>query len=79
MSAGTTEPRFKNRNGQINLGRTDPARTGTDKFQFVYIMRCPICGKNYGSNGSDIFQRKCPCHQGGKAGPPLQPQERGME
>lgn len=68
IDKGTTRVGYKNRNGQKNLGRTVPPRAGNDYGQYVYIMRCLKCGKNYGANGSDIFQRKCPFHQGGKPG-----------
>ena len=75
----TTEPGYVNRNGQINLGRTDPPRAGTDHNQKVYILRCPECQRNYGVNGSDIFQRKCPFHQGGAPGLPLTDAELSLE
>ena len=67
----STDPGFVNRNGQINLGRTDPPRPGTDHVQTIYGMRCPDCKKNYGVNGSDIHLRKCPFHDGGAEGLPL--------
>lgn len=69
----TTRYGYQNRNGQINLGGT--TRPGTDYGQSVYVLYCPICDRNYGSNGSDIFQRKCPYHQGGRPGLPLTPDE----
>ena len=68
---GTTVRGYENRNGQVNLGRTDPVRSGSGSNQYVYVLHCPCCGRNYGSNGADIFQRKCPSCQGGKAGEPL--------
>ena len=61
----TTERGYENRNGQINLGVTAPPRHGTDRGQYVYVMHCPVCARNYGVNGSDIFERKCPTHLGG--------------
>jgi hypothetical protein len=36
---------------------------------FVLIVGC---GREYGANGSDIFQRKCPNCQGGTSGLPLE-------
>lgn len=71
----TTEPGYVNRNGQINLGRTNPPRPGNDAGQSIYVMRCPKCGHNYGVNGSDIWQRRCPKHGGGQPGLPLTPAE----
>ena len=74
----TTEPGYVNRNGQTNLGRTNPPRVGTDHNQFIYVMRCPVCHHNYGVNGSDIFQRKCPIHQKGTKGLPLTDEEQSL-
>ena len=68
---GTTRAGFINRNGQKNLGRCKPLRSGNDNNQYVYIMQCGKCKHKYGSNGSDIFQRKCPSCDEGKEGPEL--------
>ena len=75
-SKGTTRVGYINRNGQKNLGRCEPSRAGTDHCQYVYIMQCGRCKHKYGSNGSDIFQRKCPSCDGGKEGPELYAEER---
>jgi hypothetical protein len=64
----TTVKGYINRNRQINLGRVEPLTRGTDHEQYVYKILCGHCGKDYGANGSDIFQRKCPSCQGGKPG-----------
>ena len=69
MVKGTTEPGYKNRNGQIVIRGTD--LPGTDHYQYIYVLRCEVCGHEYGANGSDIFQRKCPKCQGGAPGLPL--------
>ena len=45
---GSTDDGYVNRNGQINLGRTNPPRAGTDHRQVVYVMHCPYCKENYG-------------------------------
>jgi hypothetical protein len=63
---GTTIPGFVNRNRQITV--RDTGLAGTDKFQRVYQIACSDCGHNYGANGSDIHDRKCPKCQGGAAG-----------
>ena len=60
-----------NRNGQINLGCPEPPRYGSDRFQYVFVMHCPECDRNYGTDGIDMFERRCPYHQGGIAGLPL--------
>ena len=65
-SKGTTTPGYINRNLQEVIARTEVA--GSDHRQRVYRLRCGRCGAEYGANGSDIFQRKCPECQGGKPG-----------
>jgi hypothetical protein len=66
MSKGTTEPGYKNRNRQVVMRKTDSP--GNDHNQKVYILRCETCGLSYGANGSDIWLRRCPQHDGGKPG-----------
>ena len=58
MSKGTTEIGYVNSNGQVTI--RDTGLTGTDKYQRVYQLACSKCGHNYGANGSDIHDRKCP-------------------
>jgi hypothetical protein len=65
----TTTPGFVNHHGQEVVRNTGKA--GTDHDQYVYELKCQHCGHNYGSNGSDNFQRKCPKCQGGAEGPSL--------
>ncbi|HYE09573.1 MAG TPA: hypothetical protein VEF53_05290 [Patescibacteria group bacterium] len=60
----TTTIGYINRNQQKNLGST--GEPGTDNLQYFYLMECQYCNHRYKSNGSDIFQRKCPKCQGGK-------------
>ena len=72
---GTTDPGYINRNCQINLGPTDPTRSGSDHNAYVYVLHCPKCGTNYGANGTDVHHRKCPYCQGGVAGLPLEGDE----
>lgn len=62
----TTRHGYVNRNNQVNVRAT--GLPGNDHMQCVYVLRCVHCGHEYGSNGSDIFQRKCPRCQGGKRG-----------
>lgn len=67
--AGDTEnttPGKVNRNQQEVLRKT--TLRGTDHNQWVYVLRCQHCQHEYGANGSDIHQRKCPECQGGKEG-----------
>jgi predicted nuclease with RNAse H fold len=57
---------YVNRNGQTVIAATD--RPGTDHGRHIYVLRCGSCNHEYGSNGSDNFQRKCPKCQGGRPG-----------
>jgi predicted RNase H-like nuclease len=65
---GTTAPGFINRNRQENVRAT--GLPGTDHGQSVYVLRCGTCRREYGVNGSGIFQAKCPHCQHGAAGLP---------
>jgi len=65
-SAGTTERGRTNRNGQTVIRAT--GRPGNDHLQYVYVLRCGRRGTEYGANGSDIWQRRCPSCQGGAPG-----------
>jgi len=64
----TTEIGFINRNNQQCGGHRGVA--GTDHGQYAYRMRCleHSCHYIYGTNGTGIFERKCPKCQGGKNG-----------
>ncbi len=67
----TTDVGFINRNRQLVMEKTsDP---GNDHNQRIYVIGClnPECRHEYGVNGSDIFQRRCPNCQGGKPGLPV--------
>ena len=62
----TVQIGYVNRNEQeVVLATGFP---GTDHGQSVYVLRCGRCGYEYGSNGSDNFQRKCPECQDGAPG-----------
>ena len=63
--AKTTITGYINKNNQRNNGRTDIP--GTDYGQWFYDMECLHCGHKYYANGSDIWLRKCPKCQGGRA------------
>ena len=58
-----------NRNGQVVIRNT--GEPGTDFGATVYQLGCSVCGKIYGSNSADIFERKCP-DAGGKPGLPVE-------
>ncbi len=67
----STEVGYVNRNGQTVIQAT--GLLGNDHMQRIYVLRCgtEACGHQYGANGSDIFQRKCPKCQGGAPGLPF--------
>ena len=65
-SRGTVEIGFINKNRQQVFAATD--LPGSDHGQRIYVLCCRYCGTDYGSNGSDIFQRKCPNCQDGRPG-----------
>jgi hypothetical protein len=62
----TTAPGYVNRKQQEVLRNT--GLPGSDHCQVIYVLRCGACGHEYGANGSDIFERKCPQCQGGAPG-----------
>ena len=38
---------------------------GTDEGQYAYKTECNICGYVYGTNGPDMYERRCPeCQEG---------------
>jgi hypothetical protein len=68
MQMKLTDPGDENRNGQILIRKTSLA--GTDHNAVIWVLRCPVCNIEYGSNSTDAWERKCPSptHQGGKPG-----------
>lgn len=68
----TTRIGYVNRNGQEVVRATN--LPGTDHLQQIYVLRCrrPDCHFEYGANGSDLWQRKCPRCQGGMPGLPTE-------
>jgi hypothetical protein len=65
-SRGTTSVEYVSSRNQEVIRRTD--HPGTDHGQRIYVLRCGECQHEYGANGSDIFQRRCPVCQKGAAG-----------
>jgi hypothetical protein len=62
----STRPGYVNPRGQVVIRNT--GLPGTDFGQTVYQLACSVCGHVYGSNGSDIFERRCPMHDQGRPG-----------
>jgi len=69
-TAPTTQIGYVNRNGQVTIRNT--GQPETDHLQLVYHLVCSHCGNNYGSNGSDIHDKKCPKCQNGRPGLPFE-------
>jgi hypothetical protein len=65
----TTDIGYVNKHKQEVINCTE--EPGTDFGQKVYVLRCSGCGFEYGANGSDIWERKCPNCQGGALGIPF--------
>ncbi len=61
----TTVKGYLNMNNQVNMGATGKA--GTHPNQKAYDMKCRVCDKKYVTNGCDIWNKKCPHCQRGKA------------
>lgn len=64
-----TDVGYRNEEGQIVVART--ARSGGDPEQRVFVMRCSVCGHEYGTYGAEIPHRCCPGCQDGAPGLPL--------
>ena len=62
----TSEPGYRNLNNQEVMRNT--GLQGTDHLQYIYELLCRECDHRYGSNGSDIHERRCPKCQKGKPG-----------
>jgi hypothetical protein len=62
----TTKQGYRNRNQQVVVRPT--GLPGTDHGQSIYVLSCGHCKAEYGANGSDIWQRRCPRCQGGAPG-----------
>jgi hypothetical protein len=65
-SRNTTAIGYVNKHDQEVIRKTD--LPGNDHAQRVYVIRCKTCGYEYGANGSDIWLRRCPKHDGGAPG-----------
>ena len=66
----TTTPGYRNANGQMVVRATGFA-SGSFPGQRIYHLRCGGCSFEYGANGCDIHNRRCPKHQDGEPGESL--------
>ena len=62
----TTQVGYENPNHQVVVRAT--GLKGTDHLQHIYVLRCTKCETEYGANGSDIHERRCPTCQNGRPG-----------
>jgi len=58
---------YRNADGQEVVRKT--GRTGPDN-QRVFVLRCQVCGHEYGTYGCDADIRRCPACQDGPPGLP---------
>ena len=65
----TTRPGYINENDQITIRNT--GIPGNHYNQKIYQIACSRCSLNYGANGCDIFERKCPRCGDGEEGIPF--------
>jgi hypothetical protein len=63
--------------GYRNVFRQEVVRktgaAGTNPYQRVFFLRCGDCGHEYGAEGCDIHDRRCPRCQGGASEPRITP------
>jgi hypothetical protein len=51
-----SEPDYKNRSGQSVMRRAHVA--GTDRDQYLYVLRSRVCGHEYAASNPNIVQHK---------------------
>ena len=61
----TTRIGYRNPDGQEIVRKTDK---GGPEGQRIYVLRCTVCGYQYGAYGIDADIRRCPACQDGPAG-----------
>jgi hypothetical protein len=76
-NAPTTTPGYINPNRQHVIANTGAPST-TRAAQTIYHLRCAYCQHNYGCNGLDIKDRRCPHCQSGTTGEPLRERAPGL-
>lgn len=59
---------YRNAEGQEIVRKTD---AGGPEGQRIYVLRCTVCGHEYGAYGIDADIRRCPRCQDGPAGLPI--------
>jgi hypothetical protein len=64
----TTRIGYRNPDGQEVVRKTD---VGGPEGQRIFVLRCTVCGHEYGAYGIDADIRRCPRCQDGPAGLPV--------
>jgi hypothetical protein len=57
---------YRNRDGQEVIRKTE--REGSTPGQRIFILHCTVCDYEYGTEGSEIYDRLCPKCQDGAPG-----------
>ena len=52
-----------NANGQRLVRKT--TKPGNAPTSRIWVLYCPVCEYEYGANGFDAHERRCPKHQNG--------------
>jgi hypothetical protein len=62
---------YRNPDGQEIVRKTD---VGGPEGQRIYVLRCTVCGHQYGAYGIDADIRRCPACQDGPRALPIPPE-----
>ena len=62
---------YRNRDGQEIVRKTD---VGGPEGQRIFVLRCTVCGHQYGAYGFDADIRRCPECQDGPRALPIPPE-----
>lgn len=63
---------YRNAEGQEIIRKTN---TGGPQGQRIFVLRCTVCGHQYGAYGIDADIRRCPVCQDGPSGLPVPPEQ----
>jgi hypothetical protein len=63
---------YRNSDGQQIVRKTD---VGGPQGQRIFVLRCTVCGHEYGAYGIDADIRRCPACQEGPSGLPVPPEQ----
>lgn len=63
---------YRNPDGQEIARKTN---VGGPEGQRIYVLRCTVCGHEYGAYGIDADIRRCPACQDGPPGLPVPPEQ----